>query len=85
MSAPEVHQSVPRRQRVRLVLALAFLVLLLIVVLSPAAWQTVPSVDESLRAISETLFGFQLLAFELLSVLLLAALIGAIFLARRPL
>lgn len=74
-----------REPIVRSLLVLAFLAVLLVVVVRPSVWQAIPSAGESFRALGEALFGAQLLAFELLSVLLLAALLGAIFLARRAL
>lgn len=68
---------------IRSLLVLALFVMLLSVVLRPSVWQSLPRAGESFRALGEMLFGAHVLAFELLSVLLLAALIGAIFLARR--
>ncbi|MCS6903673.1 MAG: NADH-quinone oxidoreductase subunit J [Candidatus Bipolaricaulota bacterium] len=71
------------QKRIRSLLVFALFVMLLSVVLSPSGWQSLPRAGESFRALGEMLFGAQVLAFELLSVLLLAALVGAILLARR--
>jgi len=71
------------RGAVKLVSAALLLLLLLGILLGPASWQARPSGIESFGAIVSTLFGKYLLAFEILSVLLLAALIGAVYMARR--
>ncbi len=76
-------QGAKRANLQSLLLVVAFLSLLLVAVLGPSVWQTAPTGWETFRAIGETLFGSHLLAFEILSLLLLAALIGAVFLARR--
>lgn len=71
------------RKAIKPVLAALLLLVLTGVLLVPASWQTAPTSVESFSAIGQVLFGQYLLAFEILSVLLLAALIGAIWLARK--
>ncbi len=71
------------KRSLALIVVVGLLGTLLAVVLSPRAWHALPQGSETFGEISETLFGPQLLAFEVLSVLLLAALIGAVYLARR--
>lgn len=65
------------------VLAASLLGLLLGFSVTPDAWRAAPAGAESFRAIGDALFGPYLLAFEILSVLLVAALIGAVYLAWR--
>lgn len=67
----------------KLISAALLLALLLGILLGPSGWQAWPSGVESFGAIVNALFGKYLLAFEILSVLLLAALIGAVYMARR--
>ena len=67
----------------KLVTALLVLALLgLSAVLSPA-WRDPPAGDESLPGITAQIFGQYLVAFEVLSILLLAALVGAVVIAIR--
>ena len=60
-----------------------FLVILVSLLLTPAGWRVLPRGVESLLGIGQAIFNDYLLPFELLSVLLLAALVGAVFLAKR--
>jgi len=71
------------RGAVKLVSAALLLLLLLGILLGPSGWRARPAEIESFGAIVNALFGKYLLAFEILSVLLLAALIGAVYMARR--
>jgi NADH-quinone oxidoreductase subunit J len=66
---------------VKLVLAALLLSLLLVVLISP--WPVGPTGVESFQAIGEALFGRYALSFEILAVLLLAAMVGALLLARK--
>lgn len=72
----------PKAVGLRVLVAL-FSVLMLVALLIPEAWRAAPAGAETFRSIGEALFGQYLLAFELLSVLLVAALIGAVYLAWR--
>lgn len=67
----------------RQALAVVFLAILVSLVLVPAAWRALPRGAESFLGIGQAIFNEYLLPFEVLSVLLLAALIGAVFLAKR--
>ncbi len=64
-------------------LAIATLLLCLLLAMLIAPWPGGPTGLESFAAINEALFGRYALAFEILAVLLLAALIGALLLARK--
>jgi NAD(P)H-quinone oxidoreductase subunit 6 len=66
--------------------AIAAIVLgaLLAIVVSVADWPLVgPFVATSTKLVAELIFGDYLLAFEIVGVLLLAAVIGGVFLAKR--
>lgn len=76
-------KSEVRKQISKFALVAAFVVLLLAALVRPSDWQVHPKGLENFRTIGEALFGPYLLAFEVLSLLLLTALIGAVFLARR--
>ena len=58
-----------------------FAMILVVLILAPEAWQSAPLGAENFKAIGEVLFGPYLLAFEIVSVLLVAALVGALYLA----
>lgn len=60
-----------------------FAIILLAVFLAPEAWQSAPLGAEDFQSIGNVLFGTHLLAFEVVSVLLVAALVGALYLAWR--
>jgi NADH:ubiquinone oxidoreductase subunit 6 (subunit J) len=65
--------------------AAVFLGLILIVVVVATGWQVVPEgpVAAATQRIAQLLFGEYVLPFEVVSVLLLAAVIGGVFLAKR--
>jgi len=67
----------------RRALAGLFLAILVALLLAAPAWRALPRGVESFLGLGRALFGRYLLPFEVLSVLLLAALIGAVFLAKR--
>lgn len=67
----------------KLALAVLLLVLLAGSMFMSTSWRALPTGLESFSDITETLFGPYFLAFEILSVLLLAALIGAVWMARK--
>jgi len=67
----------------RLALLLLGLAAALAAIVTTAPWQAVPQGQESYRQLAQAIFGPYLLPFELLSLLLLAALIGAVVLARK--
>lgn len=60
-----------------------FAIILVVLILAPEAWQTAPLGAEDFQEIGDVLFGTHLLAFEIVSVLLVAALVGALYLAWR--
>lgn len=66
-----------------LLLAVVALLLGLLLVVLMAPWPGGPTGVESFLAIGEALFGRYAIALEIMAVLLLAAMIGALFLARR--
>ena len=67
----------------RRVLAGLFLIILVSLLLTSARWRVFPQGAESFLGLGRAIFNQYLLPFEVLSVLLLAALIGAVFLAKR--
>ncbi len=67
----------------RKALAGLFLALLVSFLLTPVPWRALPQGVESFLGIGQAIFNQYLLPFEALSVLLLAALIGAVFLAKK--
>jgi NADH:ubiquinone oxidoreductase subunit 6 (subunit J) len=60
-----------------------FLAILVSLLLTAPSWRVLPRGVESFLGIGQAIFNEYLLPFEVLSVLLLAALIGAVFLAKR--
>lgn len=78
------HTPLPRSVYIgRLALLLLGLAAALAAIVTTAPWQAVPQGQESYRQLAQAIFGPYLLPFELLSLLLLAALIGAVVLARK--
>jgi len=67
----------------RRLIAGVFLAIVISLLLTPAGWRVLPQGVESFFGIGQAIFNNYLLPFEVLSVLLLAALIGAVFLAKR--
>ncbi|HLE95929.1 MAG TPA: NADH-quinone oxidoreductase subunit J [Candidatus Thermoplasmatota archaeon] len=68
---------------VKLVTALLVLALLALSAILSPAWREAPIGDESLPGVTAAIFTDYLVAFEVLSVLLLAALVGAVVIAIR--
>lgn len=60
-----------------------FLIILVSLLLSVPGWRVLPRGVESFLGLGRAIFSQYLLPFEVLSVLLLAALVGAVFLAKR--
>ena len=78
------HTPLPRSVYIgRLALLLLGLAAALAAIVTTAPWQAVPQGQESYGQLAQAIFGPYLLPFELLSLLLLAALIGAVVLARK--
>jgi len=69
--------------RLRRAVAGLFLVILISLLLSAPAWRVLPQGVETFLGLGRAIFKQYLLPFEVLSVLLLAALVGAVFLAKR--
>ena len=67
----------------RSLLGFIFLVVLLALLLTPTRWGGLPQPMERFVEIGRAMFQTYLLPFEVLSVLLLAALIGAVYMAKR--
>ncbi|HED04596.1 MAG TPA: NADH-quinone oxidoreductase subunit J [Candidatus Fraserbacteria bacterium] len=67
----------------RLALLLLGLAAALAAIVTTVPWQAVPQGQESYGQLAQAIFGPYLLPFELLSLLLLAALVGAVVLARK--
>jgi NADH:ubiquinone oxidoreductase subunit 6 (subunit J) len=67
----------------RKTLAGLFLALLVSLLMTPLPWRALPQGVESFLGIGQAIFNQYLLPFEALSILLLAALIGALLLAKK--
>lgn len=64
-------------------IAVMLLLLLIMPALTFGPWKATPEGQESFPMIADSVFHRYAFPFEVLSVLLLAALIGAVFLAKR--
>lgn len=64
-------------------IALVLLILLIAPALTFGPWKAAPEGQESFSNIANSVFNRYVFPFEVLSVLLLAALIGAVLLAKR--